>query len=479
MSSKYMRRLLTAGVTGLVTALILISVVLAQGPNQPEYTNFQIQNLSDAVANVVVQVYNVNGSIVATKAITIPAGSSTSFSQNPAVPDPLGLPSGFIGSVVISSDQPVGAIGNQYVALNSLDPRIAASYTGISQPSTELFFPLHYRRYNTWDTRIFLQNTTDVTATVTITYTYDNFSGSKVNHTETGLSIPPRGLLVRKLYNDLPVLGNQWEGSARVSSNVPLAGVADGFYSGAPYNFEMSYNALSPDDAGTKLYAPVIYRRYKVPQFGWNTNIYVVNMGTAPAQVQVTYIGGGLTTPVTETQIITNSGRFQQDSSAVLPEDFEGSAVIESLNGQPIAAVVLEATSRGPLDRATAYNAVSASKATTRASLPMLMRTYYCSLIWNTAVPVLNTQYDVGPAEVYITYSGGGLSAPIQRRFTITDSMVIRQFNETGLPGGLPCVTGWRGSGVITSTRPIVAIVKQNALAVTGDLSQAYNAIGY
>lgn len=473
-------RIAIATGVGALVALVAVGIVFAQGPNQPEYTNFQIQNLSNELATVVVDVYNTSGGLVASKSITIPANSSTSFSQNPGVtPDPLGLSNGFIGSVVLSSDQQVGAIVNQFVASDPFNPRIAAAYNGVSSPSTSLFFPLQWRQYNTWDTRFFLQNTTDVTATVTITYTHDNFSVSTVDYVESGVKIPPRGLLVRKLYNDRANLGSQWEGSVAVRSDQPLAGVADGFYSGTPYKFEMNYNAFGPSDADVTIYAPVAFRQYLAPQFGWNTNIFVANFGTSPAQVKVTFIGGGLAAPVTSTQTITVSGRFQQATFTGLPTNWGGAAIIESTNGQPIVAVVLEATSSGPMDRSTAYNAIPISQASTRLSLPMLMKTFYCPVIWNTNIPVMNTQYNIGPATVYVTYSGGGLPSPLVRTFMVTNTLLISQFGEAGLPGGLPCTTGWRGSAVITSTRPIVAVVNENALAVLGDLAETYNGIAY
>jgi hypothetical protein len=476
------RRLLVvaAGIgAGVLATLLTVGLVLAQGPDEPEYTNFQIQNLSQSTANVVVEVYDTDGDLVASEAITIPAGSSTSFSQNPGVPDPLGLPNGFMGSVLISSDQEVGAIANQFVSADPWNPRVAAAYNGVSEPATDIFFPLQWRQYNLWDTRFFLQNTTDVAATVTLTYTHDSYSLSSVDHVESGVVIPARGTLMRSLYDGLSVLGTGWEGSVQVSSDQPLAGVADGFNSGTPYRFAMNYVGFGPNDADTMVYAPVIFRRYLVPQFGWNTNIFVANVGDNPAEVQVTYIGEGLGSPVTETQLITVSGRFQQDPNTDLPEDFRGAAVIESLNSEPIVAVVLQATSRGPYDRATAYSGVPGSQASDQVSLPMLMKTYFCSLIWNTNIPVLNTEYESGPAEVYVTYTGGGLASSVQRQFTVTDTYLISQFGETSLPGGLPCTTGWRGSATITSTRPIVAVVNENALAVTGDLAETYNGIAY
>jgi hypothetical protein len=387
------------------------------------------------------------------------------------------LPDGFIGSVRISSDKEVAAIVNQFVADNSLSPRIAAAYNGIAEPSTEVFMPLHWRRFIAWDTRFFCQNTTDSQATVSITYTHDSFSTSTADHVESGVTIPARGLLVRELYDDMSVLGTNWEGSVKVSSDQPLACVADGFWDSS-IDFEMNYNAFGPNDADTKIYAPAVFRQYAMP-WGWNTNIFVANFGTVPAEVEVTFIGGGLSAPVTATQTITVSGRFQQAHFTDLPTNWSGSAVVESTNGQPIVAVVLEATSSGTLDRSTAYSAVPDSQSATRVSVPMAMKTFYCAVTWNTNVPVLNTEYETGPAEVHITYTGGGLSSPVHRQFTVTDTRMISQFSETGLPGGLPCTTGWRGSAIVTSTRPIVAVVNENALAVSGDLAETYNGIGY
>jgi len=83
------------------------------------------------------------------------------------------LPDGFIGSAVVTSDQPIVAIVNQvnYVAGKGL------SYSCFSGGTKNISAPLLCKRYNNWDTGIQVQNIGAGTTTVWVTYYRTNGPG--------------------------------------------------------------------------------------------------------------------------------------------------------------------------------------------------------------------------------------------------------------------------------------------------------------
>jgi hypothetical protein len=446
-------------------------VGIAADPSAAEYTNFQIQNLSSTTANVVVKVYNESGTLVASD--TPPAlspGGYVAYTQNPLGSDPFNLGSGFKGSVVVESDQKVGAIANQFVGnLGTGQSSISAAYTGVDTPSTDLSFPLAYRSFNNWTTRIHLQNSTDTAANVQVTYTA--YAGSANSKTATdSFSIPGNGSKTVSLYKDAvpTTLGTNWQGSVTIHSSKSLAGIADLYFDnptdGSYYDFIMNYNGFTTSDTGTTLYAPTLFKRYLEPAFGWNTNIFVSNMGSASANICVTYSGNGASsTPHCINNVPINGAvRFQQFSEpdSTIPVNWTGSAKITGT--QPVAAVVAMVTSTGANDRAAAFNALANSKLSTAYSAPFLMKWYAAPASWNTNFTAVIP--DGSTRNVCVTYNTGARTCT-----SVAGTALIRQALDPNIPNG------FRGSGTITSTVPFAIVVNMNGSP--RDLSESYNAI--
>ncbi len=82
-----------------------VGVVAAQTgiPGSGWWTGETIQNVGSGTATIVVTAYDKNGSLTYTASQTITSGSAIDLTPSNFP----GMPSGFIGSAVISSDQPV------------------------------------------------------------------------------------------------------------------------------------------------------------------------------------------------------------------------------------------------------------------------------------------------------------------------------------------------------------------------------------
>jgi hypothetical protein len=122
------------------------------------------------------------------------------------------------------------------------------------------------------------------------------------------------------------------------------------------YNGVAATDPLNPGwgEVGTTLYAPSIYNN----RWGYNSTLKVMNTGTSQAVVQIQFkdrTGYNDVTP--SPYYISSNGSREIPASSVLDDaPWLGSLIIESTNGQPLAAVVH--TSGSQFDRA--YNTVSA-----------------------------------------------------------------------------------------------------------------------
>ena len=127
------------GITIILAVTLLLGLTTAAASAQfTTVTSFQVQNLTGSPANVTLQFYDVNGDIVAAATLsdTIDPNSSKLYTQanNP------NLPSGFNGSVVVESDQPIAAIAVQE-ARDASDRVYQGTYGGFSaEQASDIFY---------------------------------------------------------------------------------------------------------------------------------------------------------------------------------------------------------------------------------------------------------------------------------------------------------------------------------------------------
>ncbi|MGB9880949.1 MAG: hypothetical protein ACPLRM_09325, partial [Anaerolineae bacterium] len=153
-----------------VVMALAVSIPIAARAQTLTYDScFQIQNLSNNQASVIISYYQQgNSTPVASPSDTIPANGSKTYCPLSAVS------TGFNGSIVISSDQPVVAIVNVTGgAWSAFD----ASYAGFTSGATTVNIPLLMKNnygYNTWFN---VQNVGSQPATVNVTYSDGTTAG--------------------------------------------------------------------------------------------------------------------------------------------------------------------------------------------------------------------------------------------------------------------------------------------------------------
>ncbi|HEY76439.1 MAG TPA: hypothetical protein G4O00_09705 [Thermoflexia bacterium] len=435
----------------LVMIILLLTLPVAvnadaPAPEGPFNTAFRIQNLGTQDANCVFSFYDANGNeVYSSGALSpIPAGESAYI----YVPSDTTVADGQYAGVV-SCDQEVAAV------VNFSDPDSGASYSGISgsEVATTLYAPGIYDNYYNYYSNVIVQNASGSTIDITLEI-YEPGNSTPV-YTDTRTNVPANGFVVFEQEGLAQLADNKFY-SAKIIGTGNIAAVVN-IYGRGPYDDQLySYNPFS--SGSTVAYAPVIMNNY----YGYNTALVIQNMGTADANVKITYSDG----TVKYTTIPPGAADSRYTPLEGLATGLLTGAKIESTNGQPLAVLVNESTDK---NRAASYSGFTSGSTTVRA--PIVMRRYYK---YNTSITCQN----IGTASATMSISYGGISGT-----TTSPSIPVNGIHLFYQPADSLLSDGFIGSATITSTQPIVCVVNEDMNEAPErdqimDQLYAYNGIG-
>lgn len=345
----------------LVASLLLVISVASAAPISYD-SGFQVQNLSSNTADVTINFYDQSGTIVYSITDDTIAGndSKTYF------PLPDGVGSGFNGSVVISSGEPVASIAN--VLGDGFE--FGASYGGFEGGADVINLPLIMKgnagQYDTWFN---VQNAGAADVNVNVAYAgttcTENFAGLKPGAAHT----------FNQATNSC--LPSPYVGAALVTASGGGSIVATVIETGNETLF--AYNGFN---SGSE--KPVM----PLAQFnnvGYHTGIQIQNTGGSSTNVTVSYTpaDGSPGTACTETQTVAagNSGTFGLfafsltspvgSNTCVFGERFIGSASVTANSaGHDLVAIVNQTnfTNYG-----SSYGGFSVADATSSVTMPLIM----------------------------------------------------------------------------------------------------------
>lgn len=468
----------------------------------------RVQNVGTDDAEVNLNYFNESGQLAGTDSCpsdgcsALFPGSGWTFFQR----DNTGLPSGFQGSAVISTDQPVVAILAKDV-FRGAKFSIAGDTLNTGQGSHRVYLPVTGKRDGPlmdWSGRFVIQNMSDtVTACVQITYLSIQTDSEvawepyKLPSSGTpqspvagcpsgGMPLPPRGSIFR--YPDNMPVSDKYTGSVRIDliKNGANQGPEKQFIavSADSWNSNLasfgSYRGFDENELGNEILLPLVDRQVG-PENSYSTRFTIVNKDpTRPATVNLRFDGydltnGGLVTKQ-HTFTINGSRLCFQDSDANdclgdgdnLPMNFVGTARITS--SQPLAVVVDRGTYLN--EGFTNYRGVRPSDAAYKVLLPVLNKNYGPvpgkANGWNSWFRVMVA--DGGEANVQVSYYGldipGGV---LQYTVRVDREFTVFQHLEENLPDG------FAGTAIITSDRPIVALADVYTDVFGGDPDLVYN----
>lgn len=440
----------------LVFLLGSVYAVLAVGPGPGglsrtgatgKISDIRLMNLGSSDASVVLTFYDTEGNVDATINATLSANRPASWNQ---LYYPASLPSGWYGSVVVSSNQPLAAIVNEYTSPN-LE---SASYTGSESGGTAVYLPSILKNAWTWTTTFAVQNVGSGTTTITVEFR--DMSGTLVD-TDT-YDVPANASVYCNQGAD-DELGSFFAGSAKITSSAqPVVAVVN---EDSTYYDTMSYNGFT--SGSTSLYLPSILKWY----FSWSTDIRMMNVGTSSTTATLSFrdLEGNETYSTDVPLAPDQPWAANQHLDTTLPSSWAGSVRITT-TGQPVVAIVNEVAQDPSYGsgKSMAYSGVPAGG--TLYSLPSILKNAYG---WFTDIRMMNTTgSEASVTRRYYNTAGTQVWSDTQP----IPAYGVRAYNQL-FEGDLGSF--FEGSVKLEATGNFAVIV--NEVGLTDDVSMVYNGI--
>jgi hypothetical protein len=453
-----MKKKLSLATTLALIAILVLAVPVLSAPPGSWISDFTLFNMnSSSAANIVITRYTQCVGSCSTDAGTVVASpmiaAGGSYYYNPAS-DPT-FPTGFAGSITISSDQQLA--GTVTIANNLTGTGYASdAYSAVATPAPTNYLPIVLRQ-GVWSTRITVQNTGATNATVTITYV-----GSGAPSPTTISNLPPNMMAMV----DLADMGSlTFNGSATVTSANALAVVVEEYKTTG--GVLVTYNGIPSTTASTTIYLPGY-----IDQGTWATDMTIVS-GGGSGTVTVTFAGSAnsLTGPVSASSspYLNRYGSLPSGWSGTFPTSYYGAATVTSTTPVVVAYNISNSGSGGLGNLAEGYVGFAASQGALTVVVPLIEHMY--STGWNTTFSVQSL--DGTPATLNMTYSGN--LAPLCSPCTVVMSAASQTFNQTS-DGHIP--TGFIGGVKIVSNKNIVVIADQanttSATYIGGDSAAGF-----
>jgi hypothetical protein len=304
--------------------------------------------------------------------------------------------------------------------------------------------------YGGYTTAATIQNTGSAPANIQIVY-YDQ-TGAQVGAGDAITGLPANASwTVRQDNGNSFALGSA--GSAVVYSSQPVAAFVNEFAPGNVGDATSYTGVQAPSGVGATLYAATIVNN---AYGGYTTGIGLLNAGSSPTNVTITYRDGA--GAVIKTQTVTGLAAHAYQAlysgAAGLPSGFAGTATITSSTTQPLGAIVNET---GPGGQFSSYDAVPSGSTTLDA--PAALRNAFGG--YNTGMGIVNTTGSAGTVTINY-YDSSGTPTATTHPIAANGSLGVYQGTDIPSPGAY--------TAVITSTVAIAAIV--NEVAPAGGAAQ-------
>ncbi len=457
----------------LVVVLVSVSLVAAQGqlPGSGWKSGQQIQNVGNANASIVFQAYDTSGNPFACGSDTVAPGASTNVLTDLDCP----VPAGFVGSAVVSADQPIAAIVN---VNNRPTGTAAGQYRGTdgADVNTNIAFPLVKNDFGGRTTTFYVQNanigTNNINATFRVganTYpkSFPNVPGNAmviISPADAGVPAGSVGSLTVTGSQALAGTSLEHEASAAVAQNLQAS------------------KAFTPNDYDDVAYCPLVRNAHTANN--QTTGIQAQNVGGAAQTIRVDYsysVGGGALQTKTVTSPSLAIGEsytfFGGDATNGLPAGAIGSAKVTGVGGGNIAVVVNDRgfASVNP-NRVTTYACFAAAGASQDVVLP-LYKEYFGGN--TTGIQIQNVGNS--PATVEVTYQPtGGSPVTFTHSTPIGAGASVTFFGVSALtsPSGITVVGGGNAAALNNSFGGVVISANQPIVAIGNESSSAPNPSG-
>jgi len=311
--------------------------------NSGYYTWFNVQNVGSSAASVSIEyIPGSDGSAHTEGPVTIEPGAAHTFDQR----DLAALGTKFIGSAVITSDEPVVAtvmqVGETFKNM--------MGYNGFTVGSTTVNMPLIMSNNSNYWTGFQVQNVGSASTDITVSYG-SNLAGTFAPVNETATLAADES--VTFLQNTGQFATDQFVGSATItSSGEPIVAIVNQVNSAGTYALGTAYNAFNPANATNKVSAPLIMQANS----GYYTGIQVMNAGSGNTDITVTYSSNlvGTYVPAVETATLAPGDSYNSITNGT--DSYVGSLTVEATAGGQIVTIVNEVWPAAPGDQFMTYD---------------------------------------------------------------------------------------------------------------------------
>jgi len=450
-----------------------------QAPSGDWVSGIACQNLSATTASSISIAFYPEGNGVAALTYNDPTPVPANGSRNYFTPSsPPGLPDDFIGSAVVSSDQPMscnvntqttgsGTVSDPYRLGTSAGVRETETYTSAYVPQVEKNYA------GGWSSYIAIQNTGDDSVDVTINYK-DRY-GSNIPSASETIAIPALSNYIsyQTANGNLP---DNFLGSATITGDgsTPLA-IATSFYnSGADSSTSQMHSYNGFGSGANKILIPRFVRNY----YGYNGGFAIQNVGGAATTVTINFHFAGNNYTYTSSSIAIGASLFlyapnitELDPVDALPESQRsGSAEITASGGGSIIAIVNEDNRGGdgvPTERigqGATYNGILSGEETSSVFFSQVPRK--AGGVWSGGFVVSNTTDS--PCTCDITYANTPGADETDVPISAKGSFSRYAPNVSGLPDG------FNSSVSVVCTQNVVGISNQAVETGTGLYGDSY-----
>lgn len=457
-----MKKRLLAVLLAVIVVVLTVSLSSAAGlPGTGYWFGATHQNVGDSTATVVVTAYD-SASASTYPHTLAPLAAGASVNVGPS--DIPGLPAGFVGSIVTSSDQPLVALVNvtNRPAAGFGDPngRAAAIYSGIdgANANTDLSFPLAKHNHFNKTTTFYLQNAGTAAATIDVTF---SFNGTDYDYTTPSIG-PGDMVAVDPALAGVPS-GNGNVGAMVMTSAQPIAGaMLEHEHSATVGVVLQGSSGFAPNELSDTAYCPAIKKHH----FGRSSGLQVQNAHTAAQTITVTFVDSGGNEFVSTDPDLTNLAAGASTTlldDAAIPATLV-SAVVEGASG-PVAAIVNESELPlvNPFQTSTTYNCQADSTASTTLSYPAYKEGWFGR---TTAIQIQN----VGGADASVTLqfkdnNGNTRTTNAQTISAGASSVFVCVSGTAGLWNGTALAGSTLSGVIVTSNQPILAVANEASWA--------------
>ena len=475
-------RIVSAVVLAVALALVASASSLAQSTTKQLSTNFTLVNLGSGPATGNISYIKQDGTSWGSENFSITnVGGQAIFRQYASAGQP-GNPnlSSGAGSVMVMSDQPLGAVVQ--IQARNQNPTSNGAYSGLSAGDTSFYVPLVAKNLTTasgtGNSQIIAQNTGGSATNIQF-----ELIGGGNTYTYTATNVAPGASFTCDLTTACGAsVPNNWSGSAVVSAGSGgTIAVVSNFFTGDALQ---TFNAFSSTSPKTKWFVPLFTSR--LPN-SLSTPVAVQNLSGNPIAADSVKLDctpdpaatGFSTFSKTNPAPIDNNAAyyFNPVTDTSIPAGFFGSCVITA-PANVVAFVQMRFIATG---EAAAYEAIPDGGTDKKTIIPLVAKRLANGFA--TAVTIQNLSNST--ANVTLTYTPspdyGGSASPITTNTTIPANGSLIQNHR--VPSGVPSLPdGWFGTLTVSSDTPVNAFVQLtflrsiNSGLPSGDNFMAHNA---